>query len=99
MKADGKLIVDIVDTHEVFQNQWKKRRAYYKKCGYGIRFISSKNYVDMSASEIGKWKRVCSPSLIACTNVDLEKEEKEEGEIEKGICHIPISEYTFTEED
>ena len=99
MKADGKLIVDIVDTHEVFQNQWKKRRAYYKKCGYGIRFISSKNYVDMSASEIGKWKRVCSPSLVACTNVDLEKEEKEEGVIEKGICHIPISEYAFTEED
>jgi superfamily II DNA or RNA helicase len=96
MKADGKLIVDIVDTHEVFQNQWKKRRAYYKKCGYGIRFISSKNYVDMSASEIGKWKRVCSPSLVTCTNVDLEKEE---GEIEKRICHIPISEYAFTEED
>ena len=98
MKADGKLIVDIVDTHEVFQNQWKKRRAYYKKCGYGIRFVSSKNYVDMSVAETSKWKRVALPSLVS-SNVDLEKEEKEDGEIEKGICHIPISEYAFTEED
>ena len=30
-RGDGKIIVDIVDSHDVFQNQWKKRRAYYKK--------------------------------------------------------------------
>jgi superfamily II DNA or RNA helicase len=29
-------IIDIVDTHGVFQNQFKKRLAYYKKCGYTI---------------------------------------------------------------
>ena len=46
-RNEGKLIIDIVDTHEVFRNQWKKRRAYYKKCGYGIRFISSMNYINM----------------------------------------------------
>jgi superfamily II DNA or RNA helicase len=46
-RNEGKLIIDIIDTHEVFRNQWKKRRAYYKKCGYGIRFISSMNYINM----------------------------------------------------
>lgn len=30
------LIVDIVDKHDTFQNQWRKRRAYYKKCGFRI---------------------------------------------------------------
>ena len=30
------LIVDIVDSHSVYQGQWMKRRAYYKKCAYKI---------------------------------------------------------------
>jgi len=30
------LIVDVVDTHSPFQNQWRKRRAYYVKCGYRV---------------------------------------------------------------
>jgi len=46
-RSDGKIIVDIVDSHEVFQNQWKKRRAFYKKSIYGIRMIKSRDYVDM----------------------------------------------------
>ena len=30
------LIVDIVDSHGVYQGQWNKRRMYYKKCKYKI---------------------------------------------------------------
>lgn len=30
------LIVDIVDSHGMYQGQWKKRAAYYKKCAYRI---------------------------------------------------------------
>jgi superfamily II DNA or RNA helicase len=30
------LIVDIVDSHDVYQGQWNKRRAYYKRCAYKI---------------------------------------------------------------
>jgi superfamily II DNA or RNA helicase len=30
------LIVDIVDMHSVYQGQWLKRKAYYKKCAYKI---------------------------------------------------------------
>jgi superfamily II DNA or RNA helicase len=30
------LIVDIVDMHSVYQGQWIKRKAYYKKCAYKI---------------------------------------------------------------
>jgi hypothetical protein len=30
------LIVDIVDSHGVYQGQWKKRNVYYKKCAYKI---------------------------------------------------------------
>lgn len=30
------LIVDIVDSHDVYQGQWVKRRVYYRKCAYKI---------------------------------------------------------------
>ena len=30
------LIIDIVDSHGVYQGQWKKRAQYYRKCSYRI---------------------------------------------------------------
>ena len=30
------VIVDIVDSHSMYQGQWRKRSAYYKKCSYQI---------------------------------------------------------------
>ena len=30
------LIVDVVDSHGMYQSQWRKRAAYYKKCAYRI---------------------------------------------------------------
>lgn len=36
VKHSSPLIVDVVDVHEPFQNQWKKRLAFYKKQGYTV---------------------------------------------------------------
>lgn len=33
------MIIDIIDPHEPFTNQWKRRVAYYKKCSYDIEEI------------------------------------------------------------
>jgi superfamily II DNA or RNA helicase len=30
------LIIDIVDSHDVYQGQWGKRKVYYKRCAYKI---------------------------------------------------------------
>lgn len=35
-KHSSPLVVDILDSHEPFRNQWKKRMAFYKKQGYTI---------------------------------------------------------------
>ena len=78
----GKLIVDIIDTHDVFQNQWKKRRTYYKKCGYGISYIKSNDYVNMNMEESPVlWKRI---STAIAVDVD-----------EKPKCLIDISKMNF----
>ena len=36
-QADEHLIVDLVDVHDLFKRQWKKRLRYYKKQGFDIR--------------------------------------------------------------
>jgi len=34
------LIIDMVDSHGVYQGQWMKRRVYYKKCAYKIHDVN-----------------------------------------------------------
>jgi superfamily II DNA or RNA helicase len=36
VKHGSPLVIDIVDTHAPFQNQWRKRRQFYKKQNYKI---------------------------------------------------------------
>ena len=43
-KGGYHIIVDIVDMHGIFQRQWKKRRAYYRKENYTIQEIELDNY-------------------------------------------------------
>ena len=57
-KHDKPLVVDIVDGHDVFKNQWAKRRRYYKKCEYTIKSINSTRYGGFGEGEMEKWKTV-----------------------------------------
>lgn len=44
-KHDTPIIVDIVDSHSTFQNQWTKRKAYYKECNYKIQKTKKEQYL------------------------------------------------------
>ena len=43
-KHENPIIVDITDTHSIFQNQWALRKRYYRKCNYRIRYTNSHQY-------------------------------------------------------
>ena len=43
-KHANPLVIDIIDGHDVFQNQFKKRRAFYNQKNYRIFRTSNKNY-------------------------------------------------------
>lgn len=47
MKHDSPVVVDIIDTHDCFQNQWKTRKRFYKKCDYRIRTTDIAKYNTM----------------------------------------------------
>ena len=88
-RSSGKLIIDIVDTHEVFQNQWKKRKTYYKKCGYGIKFIKKTNYENMLfSSNSCLWKCLSEPKKLLLD--DKSSSDSDEIQKENYKCMIPI---------
>jgi len=52
------VVVDIVDSHDLFQNQWRKRKTFYKKENYKIIYTNSANYTP----DTSKWLVVFNPS-------------------------------------
>jgi hypothetical protein len=66
VKHENPIIVDIVDKHDSFQNQWKKRKTFYRKCNYRILSIDSVRYKGMAID--ASWKTVYEPKLSAGQN-------------------------------
>lgn len=57
VKHEKPIIVDLVDDHDIFQNQWTRRKTFYKKCNYSIQQIESSKY----NGEDSEWKIVFDP--------------------------------------
>ena len=49
VKHERPLIVDIIDSHDMFKSQWYKRRAFYLKCKYRVMYTDNEGYF------IDKW--------------------------------------------
>ncbi len=65
VKRERPLVVDILDTHEVFQRQYKKRLAFYRKNNYTIMHSDNKKYFNnewMDTSSKSKQKNEKSKS-------------------------------------
>ena len=54
------IVVDIIDTHANFQNQWAKRRRFFKAQNYKIIQTTSSTYT----TDISKWRVTFEPTLI-----------------------------------
>jgi superfamily II DNA or RNA helicase len=53
------IVVDIIDTHSNFHNQWLKRRRFFKTQNYKIIQTASSTYT----TDVSKWKTTFTPSL------------------------------------
>ena len=67
-KHNQPLIIDILDTHNVFKNQYTKRRKYYIKKNYKIINTSSEKYLKFFEKQI-KYKKEDNLN-DACINYD-----------------------------
>ena len=84
MKHANPRIVDIIDTHSTFQNQWKLRKRFYKKANYKIVTTTSTKYKDMEDSDV--WFTAFDPKNAKESDLK-EKEDDELG----GKCCIDMS--------
>jgi len=50
-KHNQPIVVDIIDSHEPFKNQWKKRRSFYMKEKYKIIYTTSSKFHSFGESE------------------------------------------------
>ena len=97
VKHEKPIIVDIIDSHDIFQNQWAQRKRFYKKSNYRIRQIDSAQYVNMKIDwdEDVTWKKVYEPKDKTSTNNNNKSvdsnEEKEQKTVFGGKCLINIS--------
>lgn len=62
-RHENPIVVDIIDKHDTFQNQWRKRKTFYRKCNYNIIMTDSVKYNGMRDFE--KWKLVFEPKTRA----------------------------------
>jgi superfamily II DNA or RNA helicase len=58
-KHTSPLVIDIIDYHDIFCNQWMKRQAYYAKQGYHIMYTNNSKYFK------DEWKTRDAPSISA----------------------------------
>ena len=56
VKRERPLVIDIVDDHTIFKNQYKKRKSFYKKNNYQIFETNNKKYFNNDFTLINKKK-------------------------------------------
>uniref|UniRef100_A0A6C0DFM9 Helicase ATP-binding domain-containing protein n=1 Tax=viral metagenome TaxID=1070528 RepID=A0A6C0DFM9_9ZZZZ len=90
-KHGSPIVVDIIDEHQPFKNQWSKRKTFYRKQNYKIIHSSNLNY----NPDVGKWKVLYNPKLegggcVSATNDEI----NEKNDLLQGKCLISIKKKT-----
>lgn len=92
------VVIDIIDSHDIFQNQWRQRKRFYKKCNYMIHTIQSNNYkgMDIDWTQDATWKCEYDPTR---TKKEICEAREEDEDIEEpkitpkiGKCLISFDE-------
>jgi superfamily II DNA or RNA helicase len=79
-KHTSPLVVDIIDKHDIFENQWHKRRQYYMKQKYNIISTDNTGYFKNT------WSTVYDPNK---SEESIKKIKKTEEPL-KGVCLIKL---------
>ena len=83
-KHSQPVVVDIIDSHDMFQKQWIKRKKFYKSQNYKIIECSNKNYT----TDIDNWSTTFEPKQEQNKKVVLEEDKK--NDLPQGKCFIKI---------
>ena len=97
-KHENPIIVDIIDSHDTFQNQWRTRKKFYKKCNYRILYAKSSGYMGFSPGfeSSSTWKTDFEPkSLSLSSSSFLSSKNKTNDSCEKErTCLLNVDEFS-----
>jgi len=79
VKHERPLIVDIVDSHDMFKKQWYKRRAFYLKCKYRVMYTNNEGYLVDKWNETHKKKVSASKFAVSASSSCARKVNKSDG--------------------
>jgi superfamily II DNA or RNA helicase len=101
-KHSQPVVVDIIDSHDVFKNQWRKRKTFYKRENYKIIYTTSHRYIPDASKWIVdfypktdkavKREKVCKKSTSIKSNSSTDKsitndsDEDDDEDEEEGEC-------------
>jgi superfamily II DNA or RNA helicase len=88
MKHENPIIVDIVDSHDIFQNQWRHRKTFYKKCNYRIQQTDSRKYTNMTDTPWSVVFQPCSGPAPSSATGEEESDEVGVNTAKIGTCLI-----------
>lgn len=90
-KHSNPIVVDIIDSHQLFKNQWTKRKTFYKKENYKIIYTNSNKYT----SDTLKWSVLFNPFDKNCNksnkyicNSESDTEETNTTKINDSVCYL-----------
>jgi superfamily II DNA or RNA helicase len=90
VKHENPIIVDIVDRHDIFQNQFRQRKTFYRKCNYRIVSMDSIRYQGFTEDSIKSWTKVFEPRVFETRCSNKAKPNESELEVEEPKCMIQI---------
>jgi superfamily II DNA or RNA helicase len=92
-KHSQPVVVDIIDSHDIFARQWIKRKKFYKSQNYKIIECTNENYT----TNIDNWSTSFEPKTMnknigknELPKNELPKNELPKNELPKGKCLIKI---------
>ena len=84
VKHDRPLVIDVLDSHDVFQRQWAKRRKFYEKNNYKIMHTDSNKY------ELDKWETLYEPGQKTAKGKRSASSGGKQTSLIKGKCMIQL---------
>lgn len=91
------IVIDIIDSHTIFKNQWKKRKIFYIKENYKIVKTTNELYLKSKylnpLNDTNIWKLIFNKKQFHCNenaNTDLDEDDSDK-DIKKGACLIKFN--------
>jgi hypothetical protein len=82
-KHSQPIVVDIIDSHDLFQKQWLKRKTFYKKQNYKIVYTTNTKYLENASN----WEIEYDPS---CKKEKTSRAKSSEKDDLPGKCLIKL---------